>query len=194
MADDELVTRAKQGDEAAWRALYADHAGRLIAWLGLRPTGDTSMSPEDVASEAWYVAASKIGGFHGSSEEFAGWLFGIARRVAATAKRTAERRSTTPQECDDLTTVLDPTEDHALALERLAWVRSVLAPLSARERDAIGLVDVLGVDARIAAEVLGISGVALRVARHRGLRRLDRQALVLPLRLVNQPPDAAPQY
>ncbi|WP_158630749.1 RNA polymerase sigma factor [Nocardioides daphniae] len=52
------------------------------------------------------------------------------------------------------------------------WVRSVLATLPPRERSVIGLVDGLGIDTAMAAEILGISTVALRVARHRGLKRL----------------------
>jgi len=187
MADDELIARAKEGDPEAWRELYGQHAGRLLAWLQLRPTGDSVMAAEDVASEAWFVAAAKVGGFRGTSSDFAGWLFGIARRIGANAKRTAERRATTPQAPEDLAPATAPVEDHASDHERLDWVRSVLAPLSPRERDAIGLVDVLGLDTRTAAEVLGISSVALRVARHRGLRRLDQQQAQLPRRLKESP-------
>lgn len=172
MADDVRVALAKQGDPQAWRELYQEHAGRLLTWLRLRPTGDASLAADDVASEAWCVAAAKIGGFHGSTDDFGGWLFGIARRIGATAKRTADRRATAPADDDALAAAACPAEDHALAQERLDWVRTVLAPLSPRERDAIGLVDVLGVEAKVAAEILGLSNVALRVARHRGLRRL----------------------
>ena len=47
------------------------------------------MAPEDLASETWLTAASKIADFRGSSSDFAGWLFGIARLQA----RNVERRS-----------------------------------------------------------------------------------------------------
>lgn len=179
MADDELVSGAKRGEPAAWRELHARHAGRLVIWLQLRPTGDALMSPEDVASEAWCVAASKVHDFRGDADDFAGWLFGIARRIAGTARRTAQRRATEPQEPETLAAAAPVVEDHALAQEHIDWVRSVLASLSERERDVIGLVDVLGMDTRSAAETLGMSMVAVRVARHRGLRRLNRQESTL---------------
>lgn len=189
MADDELISRAKAGDPDAWRELYERDAGRLVTWLRLRPTGDALMSAEDVASEAWCVAAAKIGGFRGTSDEFAGWLFGIARRVAATARRTAERRATDPHEPQSLASAAPHVEDPAVAREHLDWVRSVLATLSPRERDVIGLVDVLGLEPRLAAEALGINAVALRVARHRGLRRLNHQQSAQS-RLSWEPPPA----
>ncbi|CAM3187556.1 sigma-70 family RNA polymerase sigma factor [Nocardioides dubius] len=186
MADDGAVTRARQGDPEAWRELYAEHAGRLLAWLRLRPLGDAALSADDVAGEAWFVAASKIADFEGTSEEFAGWLFGIARKLTANAQRTAQRRATTPQEPDDLAEAVGPAEDHAGDHERLDWVRSVLATLSQRERDCIGLVDALGMEPKQAAAVLGISPVALRVARHRGLRRLNRDGTTHARLLVDQ--------
>lgn len=187
MADDAAVTRARQGDPEAWRELYAEHAGRLLAWLRLRPLGDAALSADDVAGEAWFVAASKIADFEGTSEEFAGWLFGIARKVAANAQRTAQRRATLPEEPADLAEVAPMVEDHAGDHERLDWVRSMLATLSQRERDCIGLVDALGMEPKQAAAVLGISPVALRVARHRGLRRLNRDGATPARLLIEQP-------
>lgn len=170
MNDDELVTRAKQGDPEAWRSLHRAHASRLVVWLGTRPTGDAGVAADDVAAEAWLVAASRIADFTGTADDFGGWLFGIARRISATTKRRSDRRRTTPGEVGDLLPAAgDPTVD----VDHWAWVRQVLAPLPDREREVIALVDCLGVERKVAAEILGISAVALRVARHRGLRRLQ---------------------
>ena len=173
MADDALVTRAKQGEPDAWRELYCAHAGRLLAWLSVRPTGDTAASPEDVAGEAWFVAASKIADFEGSVADFGGWLFTIARRISATSRRTSQRRDTHPTDVLDLG---ETVPDHSIAVAQQDWLRAALAHLPARERAAVGLVDGLGMDPATAAEVVGVTPVALRVARHRGLRRLRRQA------------------
>lgn len=174
--DDDVVTRAKDGDPDAWRELYRAHAGRLVAWLGLRPTGDSAMTADDIAADAWVVAASKIADFHGTSSDFAGWLFGIARKTSMRAKERSDRRRTSPGEVGEVGEHLDVVPDPTLLVDQQFWVRQTLELLPARERDVLGLVDGLGLDNQGAAEALGISAVAVRVARHRGLRRLQRLA------------------
>jgi RNA polymerase sigma-70 factor (ECF subfamily) len=173
MTDDAVVASAKRGEPGAWRELYRAHAGRLVAWLQTRPTGDAAAAAEDVASEAWSVAAAKIAQFDGSTDDFGGWLFGIARRISATSRRTWQRRNTHPGEVGEL---LDAAPDHGPEVAQQDWVRMVLSHLPPRERAAVGLVDGLGMNPATAAEVLGVSAGALRVARHRGLRRLGRVA------------------
>lgn len=169
MTDDALVAAAKNGDPQAWRTLHQAHTGRLIAWLSTRPTGDSVAAPEDIAAEAWLIAASKIADFHGSSSDFAGYLFGIAHKLSASAHRRSLRRSTDPGEVEaHLPAEPDPTE----SVDTRDWLRDALASLPEREREVVALVDGLGFDNREAAAALGISAVAVRVARHRGLRRL----------------------
>lgn len=174
MADDALVAAAKQGDPEAWRTLHLEHAGRLVVWLRTRPTGDVAASAEDVAGEAWYVAAQKIADFTGSSSEFGGWLFGIARRISSTSRRTSDRRAThATEEVDE---GLEPSVEPQVDVEHNDWVRQTISVLPPREREAVALVDGLGFDSTSAGEILGVSAVAVRVARHRGLRRLRRLA------------------
>lgn len=177
MADDPLVARAKSGDPDAWRELYEAHAGRLVAWLRTRPTGDVSVTPEDVAGEAWLVAAAKIADFEGTSSDLAGWLFGIARNISSTTRRRSDRRRTSP---DDLTDHVVVASDTTLVLDQHDWVRDAISALPPRERDVVGLIDGLGFDTAAAAKALDISSAAVRTARHRGLRRLRR--------LVGAPP------
>ncbi|MEP9362963.1 RNA polymerase sigma factor [Nocardioides sp. CN2-186] len=173
-ADDHLVDAARAGEPDAWRELYEAHAGRLLAWLRLRPTGDSATTAEDVAAEAWLIAAGKIADFHGTSSDFAGWLFGIARNLSVRAKEKSDRRQTHPGDAMHLEHHGDAVPDPTLVIDDQSWLRDAIASLPPRERDAVGLVDGLGMDTLTAAEALGISAVALRVARHRGLRRLRR--------------------
>lgn len=171
-SDDELVARAKRGDAEAWRALYRDHAGRLLAWLSTRPPADAAVTAEDLAAEAWLVAADKIHTFHGSSTEFAGWLFGIARKLGANVHRRSQRRRTDPSDVQALGDHA-PIEGPESAYAVKDWVIRALAGLPARERDVVGCREVVGLDVQATATALGISPVAVRVAHHRGLRRLS---------------------
>ncbi|GAA2015951.1 RNA polymerase sigma factor [Nocardioides kribbensis] len=170
---DDLVRRARTGDAEAWRALYRAHAGRLVVWLGTRPTGDAAVSADDVAAEAWLVAARRIAEFDGDDEEFAGWLFGIARRVGLNLHRRSARRGTTPTEAPPETSHHEGPEESRVAID---WARQVLQRLPPRERDVVACTEVVGLDVATTAQALGISAVAVRVARHRGLRRLRDQS------------------
>jgi len=175
-ADDRTVAAAKHGDADAWRELYRAHAGRLLVWLQRRPPADGAITSDDLAAETWLTAASKIGDFVGSSEEFAGWLFGISRNLEANARRRSSRRRTVPlAEVEP-----DPVPGPEPAYIADDWVRSALAGLPDRERDVVTCLDVIGLDTATTATALGISQVAVRVARHRGLKRLRGLVGVAP--------------
>lgn len=151
-------------------------------WLGTRPSGDSAAAPEDIAAEAWLVAAQKVADFTGTTSAFAGWLFGIARNLSATTSRRSARRRTDPTETD--ATLELPVEDGSIVIVGQDWVRRALAALPPRERDVVGCIDGLGLDTAATAQALGITEVAVRVARHRGLRKLRR---VLPEAEADQP-------
>lgn len=167
-SDDRTVAAAKLGDADAWRELYRAHAGRLLVWLQRRPVADGAVTAEDLAAETWLTAASKIADFTGSADDFAGWLFGISRNLEANARRRDNRRRTSPlAEIEP-----DPVPGPESAYIAEDWVRSALAGLPDRERDVVTCLDVIGLDVASTARALGISHVAVRVARHRGLKRL----------------------
>lgn len=171
--DDELICRAREGDEAAWSQLYAANAGRLVVWLRTMPSGDVACTPEDIAADAWLTAAQGLSKFRGTGDDFAGWLFSIARNVASNRSRTHARRATSPHS----TTVSDgvdwgATDDGCSSVDGQDTTRRLLAQLSRREAEVIACIDVVGLDAVATSQALGMSVTAVRVARHRGLKRL----------------------
>ena len=171
--DDDLITRARAGDEAAWAELYRAHAGRLVVWLRTLPSGDAAAAPEDIAADAWLTAAQNLRKFSGDSDDFAGWLFSIARNVASNRRRTHARRGTSPHDTA-LPGAVDwgTTSDGTLAINGNDATRRLLSHLSRREAEVIACIDVVGLDATATSHALGISVTAVRVARHRGLKRL----------------------
>ena len=169
-ADDATIRRAKSGDPGAWQELYRAHAGRLAVWLGTLPTGDASVSAEDLAAEAWLTAAQKISTFHGSSSDFAGWLFGIGRNLARNTRRRSVRRATDPVGAEHVN-VPSTAGAHEL-VDGLAWATWVLSHLPDREREVLSCTEVVGLDVAATAVALGMTPTAVRVARHRALRRL----------------------
>jgi RNA polymerase sigma-70 factor (ECF subfamily) len=172
VSDDAVVAAAKHGDQEAWRALYRAHAGRLLVWLETRSGSDSAVAAEDVAAQTWLTAAEKVADYEGDADEFGAWLFGIARRIAANSRRRSGRRRTEPVAEAPVFGVDGPDS----TIPDQVWVRDLLASLTPRERDVVACVDVVGLSSADAAKALGMSQVAVRVARHRALRRLRAQA------------------
>ena len=165
---------ARRGEEWAWEDLYRRHAGRLRAWLTALLHGDAA-NAEDIAAETWLVAARRVHDFVGDADDFGGWLFGIARNLARNDRRTRARRATSPvwtePEDDDFWGVVADVES---PVDGADLASRLLATLPRREAEVIACIDLGGLDVATTSQVLGISSVAVRVARHRGLGRLRR--------------------
>jgi RNA polymerase sigma-70 factor (ECF subfamily) len=174
--DDDLIRRAKAGDGEAWRELYRAHAGRLLVWLRAVAGHDAGVGAEDLAADAWLTAANKMASFEGSTDDFGGWLFGVARRLAANNRRRSERRGTWGVDPQEMSALAPTVEPHA-EVDDQAWVRWALSGLPLREREVVACLEVIGLDVAATASALDMSAAAVRVARHRGLRRLRAQTL-----------------
>ena len=171
---DELVARARDGDEAAWAELYGDHAERLVVWLRHLHHDDPASDAEDIAAEAWLTAARRVADFEGDRHDFAGWLFGIARNVSRSRYRVSRARRTTPLVSDHQEVALGGAGDPAPQVVGADLTRRLVAVLPEREAQVVACIDVVGLDVATTGAALGISATAVRVAHHRGLRRLRR--------------------
>ncbi|HET7196193.1 MAG TPA: RNA polymerase sigma factor [Nocardioides sp.] len=175
ISGDDLVSRARAGDPAAWRELYTSHAGRLVRWLDSMPSRDAAADAEDIAAEAWLTAAQKIATFSGSSSDFPGWLFGIARNASLNTRRRSDRRATSPHAVDpDHAHTWGIIDDASAQVAGADLTRRLLSHLPPREAEVVASLDVVGLDVASTAKALGISTTAVRVARHRGLGRLRK--------------------
>lgn len=184
----DVVARARAGDEDAWAVLFTRHGPRLVAWLRTMPSGDASQAAEDLAAEAWSVAVAKIDDFVGDERRFVSWLFRIGYRVSVSRRRTAARRRTFPLAVEASSEALWGVSDDLAAADGLDSTWHLLLRLPEREAQVVVCLDLLGLDVATTGRVLGISGGAVRVAHHRGLRHL-RARLALPVRDVT--PEAA---
>lgn len=88
MTDQELIERAKRGDEPAIATLYRRHADRVYA-VARRLAGDDALA-EDWAQEAWLRAIRALPGFRGDSR-FSTWLHRIAVNCALYGERGRQR-------------------------------------------------------------------------------------------------------
>lgn len=168
-ADDELVAAAKQGDPDAWRELYRAHAGRLLLWLESR-SRPGSEAPDDLAAAAWLVAAERVADFTGTTSDFGGWLFGIARNHSANARRRSGTRDRGLETLGAGAELTEAGPEPGILADD--WVRQALMELPPRERDVVCCLEVLDLSVAQTATALDMTAVAVRVARHRGLKRL----------------------
>ena len=185
-ADADLVAALRREDEDA-AALLVERYGDKVYRLGLRITG----SPEDaeeVAQDALWTAARKIGTFKGESA-FGSWLYRIAAN-AAYMKLRARKSKGREIAMEDVIPAFDeegihfePMDDWSPRVDEQALhneLRDVLQhaidDLPPDYRTALVMHDIEGMSNPDIAETLGISLPAVKSRVHRS-RLFVRQKL-----------------
>lgn len=169
----EALAGARAGDDGAFRILYRAVQPAVLRYVrGL--VGDDA---EDVASEAWAQIARDIGSFSGDLDGFRGWAATIARHRALDHLRSLRRRPVTATPIEDLPDMAarDDTVLGALEVVSTDAAIALIASLPRDQAEAVLLRVVMGLDAASAGRVLGKRAGTVRVAAHRGLRRLAAQ-------------------
>jgi RNA polymerase sigma-70 factor, ECF subfamily len=170
-----ILAAAQAGNEDAFAALWRDGNPALLRYLRVA----VPEAAEDVASEIWVQVVRGLASFRGAEPDWRAWLFTIARRRALDERRRRSRHPVAP--LADLPGDLEPrTQDAAgQAVENLATAaaRAAVAQLPPLQGEVILLRVLAGLDTDAVARIVGRSPGAVRVAAHRGLRRL---AQILP--------------
>jgi RNA polymerase sigma-70 factor, ECF subfamily len=165
-----VLAAAQHGSEAAFTRLWLDANPALVRYLRV-------IAPEvaeDVAADTWVQVVRGLRRFRGDEAGWRAWLFTTARRRVIDASRRRSRRREEPLH-DVPVAALPVTADAAdEALERLGTRSAVtlLARLPRLQAEVILLRVVAGLDTEAVARLLERSPGAVRVAGHRGLRRL----------------------
>jgi RNA polymerase sigma-70 factor (ECF subfamily) len=167
----ETVLRAAQGGSGeAFSQLWRDGNPALLRYLRVL----VPEAAEDVAAETWVQVVRGLVAFRGDEQAWRGWLFTTARRRAIDERRRRSRRPVTPlaEVAPERLPVLEDAAD--VAIEHLATrsVMALVAALPALQAEVIMLRVVAGLDNETVARLTGRSPGAVRVAAHRGLRRL----------------------
>ena len=163
------MLRAQAGDETAVAYIFRDLQPALLRYLRV-----IAPDPEDMAGETWAQVVAGLAGFRGDEQAFRAWLFTIARHRAADGGRSRARRPTVPLELSGAAEQLVSPDTADLALEAVN-VRTVLrliASLPHDQAEVIMLRVVAGLEPGDVARIVGKTPGAVRVAAHRGLRRL----------------------
>ncbi|HYQ34671.1 MAG TPA: RNA polymerase sigma factor SigC [Mycobacterium sp.] len=166
-SDDEAVTQlalaAARGNARALEAFVKatqQDVWRFVAYLSDVGTAD------DLTQETFLRAIGAIERFAGRSSART-WLLAIARRVVADHIRHAQSRPRTAPGADP--DHLLSGDRHARGFEDLVEVTTMIAGLTAEQREALLLTQLLGLPYADAAEVCGcpVGTIRSRVARAR---------------------------
>jgi RNA polymerase sigma-70 factor (ECF subfamily) len=165
------VAQGRTGEaEGAFSALWRDANPALLRYLRVI----APEAAEDIAADTWVQVVRGLDAFRGDEAAWRAWLFTTARRRAIDEGRRRSRRPVVPVR--DLPDGAGPASaDPAdLVLEKLSTETAitVISTLPRLQAEVILLRVVAGLDTQAVAGLVGRSPGAVRVAAHRGLRRL----------------------
>jgi RNA polymerase sigma-70 factor (ECF subfamily) len=141
-------------DPEAFRRLFEEHVRGV--WRLLRGMGVEAAQVDDVAQEVFLIVHDKLGEFEGRSR-LSTWIFSIAYRVGANARRKV-RRAPQLVELEPSLAGRGATPEEASQRAELARdLDAFRSGLSEGMRDVFVLCFVEELSFREAAEVLGIS-------------------------------------
>ncbi len=166
------MARLKEGDPAAFDAVYESYRPRLFGFL-VRLSRRRDVA-EDLLEETWLRLIARRATLD-EDARLAPWLFAVARNLYFSWRRSravdADRASELDPSWPAAETGASPFESAARAeLERR--VEAALARLPLRDREVLLLVGVEGLTPSEAAGVCGVSAVTLRARLHRARERL----------------------
>ena len=176
LTDEQLMTRAANGDPAALEALYDRYASAVMG-LAMKIMADRATA-EEIVQETFWRAWRKADSFRAGRGPFPGWLFGIARNLSIDIWR---RRQTRPQPAFDgddeqrIDLVPDPEADvaeSAWLAAKHSQVRAAMADLPPAQRQVIELAYFQGLTRQEIAEAIGEPLGTIHTRARLGLQKL----------------------
>jgi RNA polymerase sigma-70 factor, ECF subfamily len=164
------LDEARAGDQEAFAVIFRGIQPSLLRYLQVIAPD----AADDVAGETWLQVIAGLAGFRGDEQAFKAWLFTIARHRAIDWARSRDRRQALPARLGAVDGRRVAPDAADVVLERLS-TQAVLAAIAALPHDQAEIIVlrvVAGLDAPAVAAIVGKTPGAVRVAAHRGLRRL----------------------
>jgi RNA polymerase sigma factor (sigma-70 family) len=149
--------------------LFRQHYAAVRAYALRRIPRDLA---QDVVSETFLVAWRRLDDVPADALP---WLYGVARRVLANQRRSANRSTALERRVAATATAVAGSVDPAEGVGEGEILRAALARLSERDRDALILVAWDGLSGARAAQAAGCTRAAFAVRLHRARARLARE-------------------
>ena len=161
---------AQEGDEQGFVTLFRSVQPALLRYL--RTVGGAVA--DDVAADTWVSVVRNLHKFRGDERGWHAWVFTIARARLRDEQRRAVRRAVPVDVDDQMASLPDPC-DVLGEVETIMTTESALAliaRLPTEQAEIVMLRHVVGLDVEHTARIVGKRPGTVRVAAHRGLKRL----------------------
>jgi RNA polymerase sigma-70 factor, ECF subfamily len=165
-----LLAAAQGGSEQAFSVLWRDANPAMLRYLRVV----AAEHAEDVAAETWVQVVRGLPRFTGDESAWRAWLFTTARRRLLDQARVRKRHPAEPLDELSAADVPRTADAEQLAMDNIATesAMALLSRLPAQQAEVIFLRVVAGLDTEVVADMVGRTPGAVRVAAHRGLKRL----------------------
>jgi RNA polymerase sigma-70 factor, ECF subfamily len=176
--DPDLLRRCREGEQAAWRDLVAEH-GRRVFNLAYRFVGRVDEA-EDVTQEIFVKVYRALDGYRPSDGSFPAWLMTVARHHAIDRYRRRRDERLVAEDPAALAAVASSDEGPLETLEREERKRFVhrgLRSLPPALREPLLLCDLEGLSHEEAAASLDIPVGTVKSRLNRGRLELAKRLL-----------------
>lgn len=168
------VSQRLKTDPDAFVQLYDLYFGRVFNYIRFRI--DDPDVCDDLVSEVFERAYTRLHTYRPERGSFASWLFGITRNaVNAHLRKTASRPMIALEAAERLAAKGHSPEGIYLQREQLQALQVALKSLDRRQRDVLGLKFAARLTNRRIAELTGLSESNVAVIAYRAIRALQAQ-------------------
>ena len=154
-----------------WNSLYGEHIGRVFNFFRYRVGND--QVAQDLTAATFEKAWKKRDQYRGTKEEFIGWLYAIARNVAADYFRS--QREVIALDDAYLSLAGEPLSEEVAQKIEFARLVNLIQQLPERERDLITLKYGADLTNRQIAKQVNLSESNVGSILHRVIKRLRQQ-------------------
>ncbi|MDX8052982.1 sigma-70 family RNA polymerase sigma factor [Lentzea sp. BCCO 10_0798] len=168
------VSAAIAGDSQAIERLLTFIRPLVVRYCRARV--GNAVTADSVAQDVCLAVLTALPSYRDQGRPFLAFVYGIAAHKVANAHRSAARNRSEPiPEIPDVRTEAGP-EQRAMQGELSNRVAAALRAMPEKQREILLLRVVVGLSAEETAEAVGTTPGAVRVAQHRALARLRKEA------------------
>ena len=161
---DELILRARDGEERAYEEILLMFEGRALAIA--HQMGASRADAEDIAQEAFLKLFRHVGSYKGG-RRFTAWFYRI---VVNAARDQFRKKGPATEEIPD--GAGEPEAEQEVGPEGYRRIRAALLLLTEREREVVVLRDLHGLGTWEVARALGLNPITVRRHAQRARKRI----------------------